>query len=213
MAGNTNFPTTLDDNTSLLDATDGVSAITAAHHNNMKEAVKALEAKVGVRTSSVPTSMDYRLGDPTGGHSHNGASGQGPRLNPTMLYPRDAGDGYIRHMLTMTKTATMIVGSNVAPPLMVPKTLVLESVQGALGRGASGATLAWDFNVNQPAPSSLWNASQGLRPIFAPGATTFRSTVQPLVTVPSGAMITWDVDAVGSSDPGRDGQLTFVFRE
>ena len=77
MAGNTNFPTGLDDNTSLLDVTDGVTALQAAHHNNLKESIKALEVKVGIDNTAVDTTLDYRLGHPTFGHSHDGASGQG----------------------------------------------------------------------------------------------------------------------------------------
>lgn len=80
MAGNTNFPTGLDDDSSLYDVTDAVSTLQAAHHNNLKEAVKAIEAKVGVHLTSSPTALDYRIGHPTGGHIHNGASGQGPQI-------------------------------------------------------------------------------------------------------------------------------------
>lgn len=77
MAGNTNFPTALDDDSSLIDVTDGVTAIEAAHHNNLKEAVKALQAKVGIFNTAAPTAIDYRLGHPSFGHRHDGASGQG----------------------------------------------------------------------------------------------------------------------------------------
>lgn len=80
MAGNTNFPTSLDDDSSLRDVTDNVSTLQAADHNNLKEAVKAIQAKVGVDFTAVPTSLDYRLGHPTDGHRHDGASGQGPPI-------------------------------------------------------------------------------------------------------------------------------------
>lgn len=81
MAGDTNFPTALDSDSSLFDVTDNVTAIEAAHHNNLKEAMKAVQAKIGVRDSSVATSLDYRLGHPTGGHAHSGATGQGPKIS------------------------------------------------------------------------------------------------------------------------------------
>ena len=55
------FPTT------LTNAVDGVTPIVAAHLNN-------LEAKVGVDGSSVPTSLDYLIKNPSSiepGHKHN----------------------------------------------------------------------------------------------------------------------------------------------
>lgn len=85
MAGQTNFPTSLDDNSSLHDVSDGVSTLQAAHHNNMKEAIKAVQAKVGIDFTSVPTSLDYRIGNPTGGHRHDGASGQGQAIPATAI--------------------------------------------------------------------------------------------------------------------------------
>lgn len=85
MAGNTNFPTALDDNTSLVEVSDGVTSLQAAHHNNLKEAIRAIEAKVGISLTDVPTSLDYRLGNATAGHRHDGASGQGPQINATAV--------------------------------------------------------------------------------------------------------------------------------
>lgn len=211
MSGNTNFPTALDDDTSLHDVTDSVTQVLAAHHNNTKEAVKAIEAKLGIFNTSAPTALDYRLGNPTGAHKHDGASGHGPRINPTTLFSQHPGDDALRHILTWQKTATAIVGSNVAPPLIIGKTLQLESMQLGARRGPSGATTAFDVLVG---PTSFYEASQGFRPILPPGASAYRSSATPnLMTYPSGAVITLDVDAVGSSEPGQDFTITFVFRE
>lgn len=77
MSGSTNYPTGLDDDTSLLDVTDGVTPLIAVHHNNTKEAVKALEVRVGIIDTSDPDALDFRLGNPTSGHSHDGTPGQG----------------------------------------------------------------------------------------------------------------------------------------
>lgn len=85
MAGNTNFPTALDDDSSLYDVTDAVHTLQAAHHNNPKEAIKALEAKVGIFGTSSPTALDYRIGNPTNSHRHDGASGQGMPINATSI--------------------------------------------------------------------------------------------------------------------------------
>jgi len=51
-----NFPTTLDSYTTLVDNTDNV---TANHPNARGSAIAAIEAKVGVGSSAVPTSHDY----------------------------------------------------------------------------------------------------------------------------------------------------------
>lgn len=214
MSGSSNFPTALDDDTSLYDVVDASTAVIAAHHNNSKEALKRIEAKVGVFNTSAPTSLDYRLGHPTSGHSHNAASGQGPQLGASQIahlatYVRDQ----IRTIITMQKNATLIVGSNVAPPMILGKTMMLESLQGALRRGPSGATAAIDINIMGPGPTSVFHASQLFRPIFPPGATAYVSSATPnYMTYPSGAVITMDVDAVGSSEPGQDLTITFIFR-
>jgi hypothetical protein len=43
-------------------------------HSNSYDALEALEAKVGIDSSAVTTSLDYIIKNTTGGHSHNGAN-------------------------------------------------------------------------------------------------------------------------------------------
>lgn len=302
MAGNTNFPTGLDDNTSLFDVTDGTSTLVAGHHNNIKEAVKAIEEKLGIRSTVAPTSLDYRLGNPTGAHAHDGASGSAQKLDPTTIMvpsgghpsglslydhlmsqalhtataigatgiatalganvilvpsaailvatgvasvvsqsaatalihvpsgPAFAATGIAsvvsqtagtvilsvptvvpRFIAQMFMQGSAVVGTNKMIPLILGRTLQLESISGVFRVGPSGATTAFDISVG---PTSFYEASQLFRPIFAPGATAYRSSATPnLITYPSGAIITADVDAVGSNDPGQDLHLAFVFRE
>lgn len=198
MAGNTNFPTGLDDDASLYDVTDGANTLQAAHHNNLKEAIKALEAKVGILGSAAPTSVDYRLGNPTGGHSHNGASGQGPQIAATTISGLSQ-----RFVQDIRLQGTAIVGSNVAPPVAFGRTAQIENITGSLRRGASGATTSFNVRVGPTAMAVS----------FAPGATYVGIATPGLSTYPSGAMITLDVAAVGSSDPGRDLSVVLVFRE
>jgi hypothetical protein len=57
----TNFPTALDALRANQVLTDGASVITAAPHNNLMDAVDALQAKVGSSGSAVATSHDYLL--------------------------------------------------------------------------------------------------------------------------------------------------------
>lgn len=210
MSGLSNFPTALDDDTSLYDVVDNTTPVIAGHHNNLKEAIKAVEDKIGISNTSVPTSMDFRLGDATEGHFHNGASGQGARINATYLDwgPVDPGHRYI---IPIFKSASMVAGSNVTAPVVLGRTMQLESVSGALRRGPSGATTAFDILVG---PTSIYEASQGYRPVFAPGATVYLSAATPnLITYPSGGVITLDVDVVGSNDPGQDLMLSLIFRD
>lgn len=211
MSGVSNFPTALDDDSSLHDVTDNVTAVVAAHHNNTKEAVKRIEAKVGVFNTSAPTSLDYRLGHPTSGHSHNAASGQGPALGASaFLGLASYVQEQIRTIVVLQKQASMIATTNYFPPQIYGKTMRLESVQGALRKGPSGATTVFDVNFGA---TSIYQASQGFRPMFAPPATTFLGSATPnLITYPSGAVITVDVDVVGSNDPGQEATITLVFR-
>jgi hypothetical protein len=57
----TNFPAALDALRASQGLTDGVSIYTAAPHNNLMDAVDALQAKVGVANSAVPASLDYQV--------------------------------------------------------------------------------------------------------------------------------------------------------
>lgn len=211
MAGDSNFPTALDDNTSLFDVTDGITEIEAAHHNNIKEAIKRIEAKIGIDFTIAPTSLDYRLGNATNSHGHGGASGQGQRINPTTIAFAD-GDllsDSRRFVGTLTKDGSAGVGSNISAGLVFGRTAIIESVSGVLRRGPSGATSAFIVRVG---PTHLYGASVGLGPRFAPGATRYGQPSPNLGTYPSGAIITLDAEAVGSNDPGQDLSLTFVFR-
>lgn len=54
----TNFPTSLDSYATLVDNVDDVLA---SHPNDRGDAIEALEAKVGVNSSAVTTSHDYKL--------------------------------------------------------------------------------------------------------------------------------------------------------
>jgi len=64
MSGTTKFPTAIDDNTTLDETlTDGPTGddVLAAHQNNQNVAIKAIEAKIGVDSSAVDSSIDYLL--------------------------------------------------------------------------------------------------------------------------------------------------------
>lgn len=57
----TRFPRGLDTDTDLYHEERDSETAMSAHHNALKDAIKALEEKVGIDGSPVPTSIDYRL--------------------------------------------------------------------------------------------------------------------------------------------------------
>jgi len=214
MSGNTNFPTSLDDNTSLQEVTDGVSGLLASHHNNLKEAAKAIEAKVGIYNTAVATSLDYRLGHPSSGHIHNGASGQGPRLSASSIDGiASITSGAGRHVIEVGDNYSWaLVASAIFHPIILPRTMWLEAIEIAAFRGPSGGTTVFDVNIGA---TSLWYASQGLRPRLGPtaGAVYFTHGSVNYVTGVSGALVTVDLDVVGSSQAVDRPTLMLVFRE
>jgi len=73
----TSFPGGLDSYPAL---TDNVDDVVAAHPNDRGDAIEALEAKVGVDSSAVVTSIDYFLKHASGAyriHKHDGTSDDG----------------------------------------------------------------------------------------------------------------------------------------
>ena len=196
MSGNTNFPTALDGDSQLFDVVDAVTAITAPHHNNMKEAIKALEAKVGVYSTSEPTSIDYRLGNATGGHNHNGASGMG-------------GPVAFERLVTLQAVGTVIATSNLLQ-LPINRAMTLNQVGLSARFGPSGATMMFDLSIN--GVSVLSNPTA--RPSLNPGASqSFTPIFVTPPSIPSGVSLQVDADLVGSSFPGRDVTIVFMFRD
>lgn len=199
-----NFPTSLDDTSSLHEVTDGVSTVQAVHHNDLVSAIQAIEASIGVNGSSVPTSLRNRLGNPTTGHIHDGATGNAPKINATTI------QGLTDYSIVQMRiNGTAASGANRAGPISIGKTLQLESVRAVALRGPSGATATFDVNFGA---TSLWQATQANRLILLAGASVAVSGTPNLSTYPSGAVITVDADTVGSSTPTEDLSLVFVFR-
>jgi hypothetical protein len=236
MSGQTNFPTGLDDDTSLYNVIDSTTALIAAHHNNIKEGVKAIERKLGIDQTSSPTSIDYRLGSPTNSHRHDGASGQGLAINPSTILVPSGGfpsglsladhlssptlhrattldflaPSIVRQVISWYYQGSVLNGASMGAPFSFGRTMQLESVTARLRRAPSGATTALDINIDA---TSVWQASQGLRPIFPAGTIGYANASPNLITYPSGALMVVDTDAVGSNDPGQDLSIFFVFKE
>lgn len=83
----TTFPTGLDNLTNPT-ATDSVATIDhAAQHANANDAIKALEAKVGINSSAVTTSHDYKLSGVTGTDKAVSLTGTEALTNKTLTSP------------------------------------------------------------------------------------------------------------------------------
>lgn len=234
MAGSANFPTALDDDTSLHDVQDGVNTIQAAHHNNLKEAVKAIEEKVGILNTAAPTALDARLGHPTIGHTHDGASGQGPQIDTSglsagpsavggdssLLEHVENNDYHKRgfHFVKTFRAGSVASGANQFIPMDImgwgepstPDYLRLIEVSAVARRGPSGATTVIDVNFNG---ISIWTGINAQRLMIANGGSYAYRATFAIATYIVGAIITVDADAVGSSTPGEDISINFTFRE
>lgn len=87
----TSFPASLDSFSNPA-GTDDVSTVVkhSTHHANHNDAIEALEAKVGINSSAVPTSLDYRIAQlEAGGGSYTDEQAQdaiGAMINASLSY-------------------------------------------------------------------------------------------------------------------------------
>ena len=86
----TNFPTSLD-NSTTLPAEGASTALSTNHvtaHQNIQDALEAVEAKVGVDGSAVTTSHDYKLGEVTSTDKAVGKTATQTVSNKTLSSPK-----------------------------------------------------------------------------------------------------------------------------
>ena len=84
----TNFPTNLDSLTNPI-STDSMSVVPHAdQHANANDAIEALEAKVGVNSSAVTTSHDYKLSEVTSTDKAVGKTTTQTLTNKTLTAPQ-----------------------------------------------------------------------------------------------------------------------------
>lgn len=72
----TNFPTSLDTLTNPASSDAMTSPSHSAQHANANDAIEALQAKVGINSSAVTTSLDYRVAQLEAGPSLTGDDAQ-----------------------------------------------------------------------------------------------------------------------------------------
>lgn len=82
-SGTTNFPTSLDSNA----VADNTTQITSTGYNNHSVQIEALEAKVGVDSSAVTSSHDYKLSEVTSTDKAVGKTATQTLTNKTLTSP------------------------------------------------------------------------------------------------------------------------------
>lgn len=96
----TNFPTSLDTLTNPT-ATDKVSTVDhASQHANANDAIEALQAKVGINSSTVTSSFDYKLTQVTGADYAVGLAKTQTLTNKTLTSPTISGANISSSVMT-----------------------------------------------------------------------------------------------------------------
>jgi len=57
----TKYPVELDTDTELYEVVDNEDDVIAAHHNVLKDAIKAVQEKLGIDDSAIETTIDFLL--------------------------------------------------------------------------------------------------------------------------------------------------------
>ena len=136
MSGTSNFPTSLN---SWVSKTNNVDDVMAEHVNKLQDAVTDLEAKLGIDSSAVATSIDYFLKNASGSfrtHVHNGGSDDGaliPGSSLDSLSSISAGAGII-------PVANIDVGTTANKILQLNSSAQIPAVSGALLTGVAHST-------------------------------------------------------------------------
>lgn len=174
----TNYPGSLD---SYSTHTNG-EVIAPGHVNNVQDAIAALEAKAGVTTSAVTTSLDYLVSHP----------GSGVALtNGFMVSPRGI----------MTTTTTMSSGNMNMTGFIAPKTMTCGNLSVYVSAGGSSMTLykLALFSLDASGNGTLLAATADQHTSVATGKTTFALTAPQAVT--AGAPYAVAILGVGGTRP------------
>lgn len=103
--------------------------------------------------------------------------------------------------------SVLATGTNLAFKFDIGVNLTVEEVWIGVKTAPTGSALTVDVNDDG---TSLWSATPANRPSISAGSTEDTSGAPDNPTIVAGSDITIDIDAVGSTEPGRD--LTVVLR-
>ena len=141
----TDYPIGLDGfiNPSGSNYLDGPPGTTHADlHTNENDAIRAIQARVGVTGSTVPTSMDYELHNVEHGHNHDGINSRPVALGTSGSV--DFGDGYFTDFTTQTQVGDAISRINEA----------LKQISSSLNI-LSGSGIAFEAQGFELTPSAV----------------------------------------------------------
>lgn len=198
----TNFPTSLDDATSIPVESAGTALSTnhITNHQNVQDAIEAIEAKIGVNGSAVTTSHDYKLSGVTGTDKAVSKTGTETLTNKTLTSP-------------IINTPKIAVGSDAVGDLHI--TSNADGTQSRIAIGANnyilksnGTTAVWG------AETSTVDASTTVKGLVE--ASTSAEVTAGTATGGTGAPLVVTPDALASSSyndyaifgDGNDGDVT-----
>lgn len=177
MAGDTNYPTSLDDNTTLDETLEDGAAgddVLAAHQNNQNAAIKALEAKVGVDSSVVVSTIDYFIRNVLGynfdgttliGGSASWSEIRARKFTSIMGTQETASSSTYDFLFGNYQTLAVELTTNVSSSTIsfgtTPTTYVKECILVIIQDGTGNRTLSWPTNI-------LW--AGGSAPTLSTGA-------------------------------------------
>lgn len=169
----TNYPGAIDTNTSLGVAIPG-QPVNHTHHNNLKDAMIAIQAKVGIDGSANTATLDFLLKSTSSinpGHKHTAASLPANLAYLDALQAWSASQNFAAGLTVGTKFALDLNG-NITKLNNVPYSF--PAAQGGvgtvLGNNGSG-TLTWISNAT--APGGVTGAVQFNATTFGGDATNF----------------------------------------
>lgn len=201
MGGNTNYPTGLDDDASLYDVQDNVTAIAAAHHNNIKEAVKALERLLGINSSAVASSIVYQLLHASDSHPHDGVRGQ--LINPTTVripsggFP--AGGFLYDHLMNATLHNPSAVQATGIATMLAPNLIRVPSQAILRATGIATWVSQSDATALLHVPSEAIFRATGIASIVSQSAATILMFVPTQVPRHLGALFVGGSLAIASA--------------
>ena len=171
----TNFPTSLDALTNPA-GTDDVSIVDhAAQHSDVNDATEALQAKVGVNSSAVTTSHDYKLGEVTGSDKAVSKTATQTLTNKTLTSPTlttpalgtptsgvmtnvtGTADGLTSGITKALKSATTTVDVSAATAPTSGQVLTATGTTSATWQNISGGY--WDFAIKLANDFTVTNSS------------------------------------------------------
>lgn len=115
-------------------------------------------------------------------------------------------EAYRPETLVVRKSGTLAVATG-KPEFVFPYSGRILSVRGALGTAPTGAAATFDVNIDG---TSIFT-TQANRPKAAVSSTVVAAAVPDVKKVAAGAVLTVDIDVVGSTVAGADAALVITY--